>query len=263
MTLMHRLFFSQASLFYNREKEKLATYRCYNSNSELHALYVLQCIVDDIAQKIKQIVPEGEKIATIEFHGCTFRDMCPLCYTNMNCMQFLANEKKDNGILGALLERLKTMKYVDDSTNSATIISSLEAFPSKNFGGNLLWDIDELAQEIVPGFVYQFRFTDDEINEIKTSSEKTLKEKANIVDLSSLPTGSGAGVSSSAAAGVTPFLGSPIIETPPSTTEKQETISSELATAGYHLQDVPGDGNCAFWAVLVQREMSHRTNWAN
>lgn len=37
----------------------------------------------------------------------------------------------------------------------------------------------------------------------------------------------------------------------PSTPEDQETILTELAAAGYRIQDVPGDGNCGIWAVLV------------
>ena len=182
MTLMQRLFFSQVSLFCERES-KNALYRCYNSDSELHALYVLGKMCESIASKIKGSLAEDEKITAIEFHGCTTRDMCPLCYTNMNCMQFLANEKGSVGLLGALLARLKCMGYADDSTSSATFISSLEEFPPE---GNNLWNIEEIAPVIGPGFVYQFRFTKPETTAIKDSSEESLKTTANIIDLSSL-----------------------------------------------------------------------------
>lgn len=226
----------------------LAHYCMYNSDSELHALYVLQHIVDDIAVKMANIVTEGEKIVKIEFHGCTTRDMCPLCYTNMNCMQFLANQKQGVGFLGPLLERLKMMGCADYSTNSATFISSLEEFPSS---GNRLWDIDESVSAIVPGFVYQFRFTKPEITAIKDSSEESLKMVASITDLSSLGVSSGVEAASALVVSPEPFIVPSVAGTPPSPTEVQETISEELAAAGYRIQDVPGNGNCAFWAVLV------------
>lgn len=251
MTLMERLFFSQASLFCEREKES-AIYRCYNSDSELHALYVLQCMVDDIALKIANIVTEGEKIVKIEFHGCTTRDMCPLCYTNMNCMQFLANQKQGVGFLGALLERLKMIGRADDSIKSATFISSLEEFPSS---GNILWNIEESEPIIVPGFVYQFRFTEPEITAIKDSSEESLKMVASITDLSSLGVSSGVEAASPVVAPQKLFLDFSVTGTPPSTPEDQEAIPAELkeelAAARYQILDVPGDGNCGIWAVLV------------
>lgn len=227
----------------------LAHYCMYNSDSELHALYVLQHIVDDIAVKIANIVTEGEKIVKIEFHGCTTRDMCPLCYTNMNCMQFLANQKQGVGFLGALLERLNMMGYGDASINSATFISSLEKFPSS---GNLLWDIDESVSAIEPGFVYQFRFTEPEITAIKDLSEEILKRAADITDLSSL---SVSPEEESTSAAAKPFTVSSEIGTPPHSTERPETIPAklkeELATARYRIQDVPGDGNCAFYAYAL------------
>ena len=253
ITLMQRLFFSQASLFCEREKES-AIYRCYNSDSELHALYVLQCMVDDIALKIASIASKDEKITAIEFHGCTTRDMCPLCYTNMNCMQFLANKKQGVGFLGALLERLKMIGRADNSTNSATFISSLEEFPSKKDGdgGNLLWVTeDEPVFAIEPGFVYQFRFTEPEITAIKGSLEESLKIAASITDLSSLGVSLGGEAASAVVAPPKPFTVSSGMDAPSSPTEVQETISEELVAAGYRIQDVPGDGNCAFWAVLV------------
>lgn len=53
-----------------------------------------------------------------------------------------------------------------------------------------------------------------------------------------------------------PHFADPLLTgTPPCLTEDQETIPpvvvEELASVGYRIQDVPGDGNCGVWAVLV------------
>lgn len=104
-------------------------------------------------------------------------------------MQFLANKEQDVGILGTLLDRLKEIGSIDDTIHSATFISSLEEFPSKKGGesqGNLLWVTNPMLPTIEPGFVYQFRFTPNEIIEIDQTAEEELKAAANITDISSL-----------------------------------------------------------------------------
>ena len=66
------------------------------TDSETKALYVLQHkyvidnIIDALCEQINKIASDPQ-ITSIEFHGCTTRDMCPLCFTNMNIIQYLCN----------------------------------------------------------------------------------------------------------------------------------------------------------------------------
>ena len=68
-----------------------------STDSEAGALYVLQhkYVIDNIIDELcKQVnsLPGTPQITSIEFHGCTTRDMCPLCFTNMNIIQYLCND---------------------------------------------------------------------------------------------------------------------------------------------------------------------------
>ena len=67
------------------------------TDSETKAIYVLQhkYVIDNIIDELcKQInsLQGTPQITSIEFHGCTTRDMCPLCFTNMNIIQYLCND---------------------------------------------------------------------------------------------------------------------------------------------------------------------------
>lgn len=246
-----------------------AHYCIYNTDSESHALYVLSKMVNRIAAKVKNRLGADEKIQRIEFHGCSTRDLCPLCYTNMNCVQFLANKKQNFGILGALLDVFKTMDCADDSCETATFISSLQEFQSVDNTANPLWDLDESITSIVPGFVYQFRLSNAEIGKIMNTNEQALRAGvAGMVDLSSIPMDLEEMVPDSGTMSIddgSTLHPAPIIppketqthshstaETPAADVSGNDTlVELQLARAGYRLQNVPGDGNCAFWSILV------------
>jgi len=65
-----------------------------STDSEASALYVLQhrYVIDNIINQLCSQIPAGAQLSSIEFHGCTTRDMCPLCFTNMNIIQYLCND---------------------------------------------------------------------------------------------------------------------------------------------------------------------------
>ena len=65
-----------------------------STDSEASALYVLQhkYVIDNIINQLCSQMTAGAQISSIEFHGCTTRDMCPLCFTNMNIIQYLCND---------------------------------------------------------------------------------------------------------------------------------------------------------------------------
>lgn len=69
------------------------------TDSEAGAIYVLQhkYVIDNIINELcKQFskLGKGIHIISIEFHGCTTRDMCPLCFSNMNIIQYLCNDTR-------------------------------------------------------------------------------------------------------------------------------------------------------------------------
>lgn len=175
-----KLFFASMSLILERSQSDSTWYRKYNNDSEVHALCALEKMGNEIADCFKSLLTENEQITSIEFHGCTTRDMCALCYTNMNAMQFLANRREGIGMLGTIIARLKWMKIAVEECRSATFISSVKEFPKDN----LLMSDSAQNRTISSGFVYQFRFSDDQIKDVENTHEGTLRSKAGICNLS-------------------------------------------------------------------------------
>ena len=148
------------------------------TDSEARAICVLQnsCVIDNIincvCSKINKInkIKRKVQIKAIEFHGCTTRDMCPLCFTNMNIIQYLCNNPSDDpddfSFLRYLRDTLTTNEYNDyytgiiDKTKVyaqkdctvTTFISSI-----KEEGDNLNFLTPKPWTEVKPGFVHQFR----------------------------------------------------------------------------------------------------------
>ena len=190
---VHQIMFFDSMMLLQERSEPL--YRKYNSDSELHALYILghEENIGKIAGHFKKLLKENEQITSIQFHGCTTKDMCVFCYTNMNAMQFLANKGQKDGLLGSVIDRCKIMGIATDTCQSATFISSIEEFPET---GNLLMAdtvqggviIDQFTgglrfYPLPNSFVYQFRFSDDEIKALKRADEAQLKKNAGICAL--------------------------------------------------------------------------------
>ena len=68
-----------------------------STDSEAGAIYVLQhkYVIDniiDVLCEVMHTLPVHLQVTSIEFHGCTTRDMCALCFTNMNIIQYLSND---------------------------------------------------------------------------------------------------------------------------------------------------------------------------
>lgn len=67
-----------------------------STDSKAGAIYVLQhkYVIPNIINELCEVMhtlPVPLQIISIEFHGCTTRDMCALCFTNMNIIQYLCN----------------------------------------------------------------------------------------------------------------------------------------------------------------------------
>ncbi len=170
-----KLFFASISLTLERSQSDSTWYRKYNNDSELHALYALEKMGKEITNCFKSLLIENEQITSIEFHGCTTRDMCALCYTNMNAMQLMANKREKIGMLGTIIARLQEMRIAVKECESATFISSVKAFPETN----LLMSNPVPTGTISSGFVYQFRFSEPQVG-FKKDSEKTSKNEEQI-----------------------------------------------------------------------------------
>jgi hypothetical protein len=166
--IITRLFFSTYDVIFSRSqplRREIEQYRVFNSDSEAHAIYVLsqQEVIDKIFENLN-LAPDDE-ITQIEFHGCSTRDMCPLCYTNMNCIQFLANQEDNQGI--GFLSKMLVMSQVSKNCRTTMFISSLIPYPEINplWVGNAseeakikqLWIEDTVDGAINFGRVYQFR----------------------------------------------------------------------------------------------------------
>ncbi|MDR1665693.1 MAG: hypothetical protein LBR62_01445, partial [Puniceicoccales bacterium] len=78
------------------------------TDSEIRALHVLQtrCVIEGIVSEglgpyALRLYDKDRKnqihfINSIEFHGCTTRDMCPFCFAHMNMVQVLSNLHDEN-----------------------------------------------------------------------------------------------------------------------------------------------------------------------
>ena len=169
------------------ERNRVDRYRAgsgdgpYNNDSEFHALYALGKTVETIAERFKSLLSAGERITSIEFHGCATRDMCPVCYTQMNAMQILATVrfKTRRGTLGRLITQCQKMEIAEKECQSATFISSIKKLKPSNL---LLPDYTKDVT-IVNGYVHQFRFPYQDVLNIQETNENTLRSAANVHDL--------------------------------------------------------------------------------
>ena len=169
------------------ERNRVDRYRAgsgdgpYNNDSEFHALYALGKTVETIAERFKSLLSAGERITSIEFHGCATRDMCPVCYTQMNAMQILATVrfKTRRGTLGRLITQCQKMEIAEKECQSATFISSIKKLKPSNL---LLPDYTKDVT-IVNGYVHQFRFPYQDVLNIQETNENTLRSAANVYDL--------------------------------------------------------------------------------
>ena len=141
-----------------------------STDSEAGAIYILQqrYIIDNIINKVMSFL---KKLATsnsdltklranpkltvtsIEFHGCTTRDMCALCFTNMNIIQYLSYKQQTFGFsfLGYLKQRIQE-KNSQAPCSTKIFISSF-----KESNGNLNFNSANLAPNCDNSCVYQFR----------------------------------------------------------------------------------------------------------
>ena len=123
-----------------------------STDSEAAAIYILQqkYVIDNI---IEEIASSLDAITSIEFHGCTTRDMCALCFTNMNIIQYLSYKQQTFGFsfLGYLKQRIQE-KNSQAPCSTKIFISSF-----KESNGNLNFNSANLAPNCDNSCVYQFR----------------------------------------------------------------------------------------------------------
>ena len=129
------------------------------TDSEAGALYVLQhkYVIDNIINQLCSQIPAGAQITSIEFHGCTTRDMCALCFTNMNIIQYLCNntnpyDERQFSFLRYLKHRLSNLGRLAEDCSAKMFISSIEAL-----GNNLNFQAPALTDGEGENFLYQFR----------------------------------------------------------------------------------------------------------
>ena len=141
------------------------------TDSEASAICVLQhkFVIDNIIERLTEILIENyatkPQIVSIEFHGFTTRDMCPLCFTNMNIIQYLCNDPTPYNpvkfsFLKYLKHKLQTERYPEGPTY-ATATCSTKIFISSqkasvdnlNFIGSGTGEQDNC--------LHQFRLPDD------------------------------------------------------------------------------------------------------
>ncbi len=146
-----------------------------STDSEAGALYVLQhrYVIDNIINQLCSQIPVGAQISSIEFHGCTTRDMCALCFTNMNIIQYLCNDTSAyNPMEFSFLRYLKhvltqpiSAEFQREHTNAevartyATPECSVKMFISSTRvdNDNLNFQTPALTEGEGENFLYQFR----------------------------------------------------------------------------------------------------------
>ena len=124
----------------------------HTTDSEAKAIYILQqkYVIDNIIKELKAKIPQNDYVTNIEFHGCTTNDMCGFCFTNMNIIQFLANN--DTSTNFSFLKYLKEeLKHEELIPSTKMFISSTKPFP---FNTNFF---EETIQNTNEECLYQFR----------------------------------------------------------------------------------------------------------
>lgn len=100
------------------------------TDSEAKAIFVLQHlhVIDNIINAVCETINTGiregtlhpdTKITSIDFHGYTTRDMCGMCFTNMNIIQYLSNQNPYNPTQFSFLAYLKYTLTQPITDNSA------------------------------------------------------------------------------------------------------------------------------------------------
>lgn len=159
-----RLIAASFSTINRRIENSPKNYVLVNTDSEAHAILTLQTkeFIKKIYAAVLKKLGENKRVLGIEFHGCTTRDMCPLCYVNMNILQYLAlnsaSATRKKSFLGRLENKLIKKEKANDDCTITTVISSLKEFP---YGGNTLWGPIANSNEASElNCLYQFRFED-------------------------------------------------------------------------------------------------------
>lgn len=194
------------------------------TDSEIRALSVLgnAKVIANIVKEIKN--QNIQDITHIEFHGCTTRDMCGLCFIRMNMWQELSNAKCEDSFICKLKKALKFQGITfQKDLFLTTYISSLTSAEDEH---NLNFRIDELQDKPKDQYVHQMRITTEtcysDKKEIclqrKGTKSKTLSSKKTTQKKSS-----------------------------------QTSFKNSYLNYGerkYVLVDVPRDGNCGVFAYL-------------
>lgn len=130
-------------------------YNLYNVDAEAKAISWLtnnENWIEEITECLK-----GNKVTAIEFHGCITLDMCPLCYTNFNMHQYIANylfsqpqfdvqELQTVGFLSSLKQALILKGLTDENCPITCYISSLDNEKNTNKNTNHLFNINQVER---------------------------------------------------------------------------------------------------------------------
>lgn len=132
------------------------------TDSETKAIYVLQhkSVIDNIIDELCEIMnsDNSSQITSIEFHGCTTRDMCPLCFTNMNIIQYLYNNNSTRfSFLKYLKDTLITKKHPNTNTSYANSNLTTKMFISSTIIDTNNLNFSENIEEKQDNSLHQFR----------------------------------------------------------------------------------------------------------
>lgn len=161
------------------------------TDSEIRALSVLgrAKVIANIVKEIKK--QNIQDITRIEFHGCTTRDMCGLCFIRMNMWQELSNENHKDSFICKLKQALEFQKITfQENLFLTTYISSLTSAKDEH---NLNFRINDLQVTPKKQHVHQMRITTEthypDKKEIylqrkstkskKSSSKKTIQKRSS------------------------------------------------------------------------------------
>ena len=133
-----------------------------STDSEAGAIYILQqrYVVDNIINSVMSLLTDSTTsnsdtkptVTSIEFHGCTTRDMCALCFTNMNIIQYLSNNDESSDF-----SFLKYLKQTIEATQPTSCSTKIFISSFKKSDGNLNFNSENLAPSYNDSCVYQFR----------------------------------------------------------------------------------------------------------
>jgi hypothetical protein len=214
------------------------------------------------------------QITSIEFHGCTTRDMCPFCFVHMNMVQWLANLSNDNSFLGRLKNKLRKEGRESGIAVTTFISSTIETKKNLNF---IPSSSSSSSTQLVSGMLYQFRLNPSLIS--LSTSPFYYSGSASSRSLSSASSSSLSFTSSSSSSPASPLPKPPSTPSSSSSTSSSSSSSSSSTTittsspsssspsyppqahqtvifGEIHFQqiDVSNDGNCGVWALMQASE---------